>query len=146
MLVLTKKNRNSCSKMIINRFHQNEFETLGIGICLNDDYQIIYTFYTLELPDKNNKKYVSRIPEGTYYTIKHWHPRLKETFYINHVANRNGILIHRGNYYKDIKGCILVGQSFIDLNNDKIKDVFQSSKTIDDLTFLMQSNFTLIIK
>jgi len=63
---------------------------------------------TLELPDKQNQRRISCIPEGTYKVIKekpkptrnHGHFRLPE------VKGRDGILIHRITYVKDLLGCI----------------------------------------
>lgn len=62
--------------------------------------------YTLEPPDFNNKPNISCIPIGEY-VCRYDGKDLR----IYDVPNRLGIKIHQGNYLKDTKGCILVGES-----------------------------------
>ncbi len=65
--------------------------------------------YTLELPDKGNKRNVSCIPAGTY-NCEPWNSKkFPNTFHVENVNGRTAILIHKGNSTKDTSGCILVG-------------------------------------
>ncbi len=66
---------------------------------------------TLELPDRNNEPYISRIAAGTYPAviradgIKGWRVQL------DGVPHRDSVQIHVGNYARDVEGCILVGKA-----------------------------------
>lgn len=65
--------------------------------------------YTLELPWKNNERNISCIPFGEYQVHKTLSTKHGSCFRLNHVPNRDAILIHAGNYLTDTQGCILVG-------------------------------------
>ena len=65
--------------------------------------------YTLELPDVNNIRDLSRIPVGDYGAhVRYDHPdgwRVE----LDNVPGRSGVEIHVGNWPKETHGCILVG-------------------------------------
>jgi RHS repeat-associated protein len=85
--------------------------------------------YTLELPDKGNQKFISRIPEGTYFGELYNSPSLGYlTVRLRGVpGNREYILIHVGNYPEDTEGCILPGKT-------KAKDfVGNSRKALNEI-------------
>ena len=56
------------------------------------------------------------------------------------------ILIHSGNYFTDILGCILVGESFKEINHDGYLDVVNSKVTLSKLVTIAKKGFTLIIQ
>ena len=103
---------------------------------------------TLELPWKNNEHNVSCIPAGTYTVVKRpaHEKRPYNHFHVTNVPNRNWILIHTGNKYTDILGCILVGDSYGDINKDGVPDVLNSAKTLKALYEVMPDKFELTIK
>lgn len=69
----------------------------------------------LELPDRNNKQQISRIPEGLYRCSWIISPRFGACYQIERVPGRGNILIHPGNFAGDTElgfkthshGCIL---------------------------------------
>ena len=70
--------------------------------------------HTLELPWKDNEKRVSCIPKGVYEVKKRHTEASKykyEHLHILDVDNRELILMHIGNYPKNSKGCILLGNT-----------------------------------
>jgi RHS repeat-associated protein len=67
--------------------------------------------YTLELPDRGNQQYISRIPEGTYFAELYESAKLGRTMRLRDVPFRTDILMHTGNYPKDTEGCILPGET-----------------------------------
>ncbi len=77
--------------------------------------------YTLELPDRNNEKLVSRIPRGTYSAhIRYDHPdgwRVE----LDDVPGHQNIQIHIGNWPFQTEGCILLG-STVDPQSCKVSD------------------------
>lgn len=82
-----------------------------------------FSCFSLELPDRDNARNVSRIPAGDY--LLDWiRPRrafsgFRELYWVHDVPGRTGILIHPGNwagdtslgYRTDLWGCIALGLS-----------------------------------
>lgn len=133
-------------KILIERYSHEENQTIG-NLYLVDEYNhIIRKWHSLELPDKNNKRRVSRILEGTYVAKKHVSPKFDNCLWIPRVPNRSEILIHAGNFYTDILGCILIGKDLSDINNDGIIDVVNSKVALDELLDLIGSEITIEIK
>jgi len=66
---------------------------------------------TLELPWRDNRRGVSCIPEGTYECkLAHSPSRGYDVYWLQDVPGRKDVQIHIGNFPKDIRGCILVGE------------------------------------
>ncbi len=127
--------------MTIVRIEEDDYQTLGEFYFDESDF----TGKTLELPDKNNERRVSRIPEGEYIVKKRNSPKYGSHFHIQDVENRDFILIHHGNYKTDILGCILVGRSHIDINRDGNLDVTSSKATMKKLNEVLPDQFNLVI-
>lgn len=136
-------------KVIIERFKTQldcNKQTLGILFVVDSMNRIIYKCFTLELPDFGNQKKVSSIPVGGYKVAKRNSPKYGNHFHILDVPNRDFILIHQGNYYTQIEGCVLVGNDLTDVNKDGIVDVINSVATMRRLNELLPNNFELEIK
>lgn len=118
-------------------------ETLSSLFVFDDYGHVIFRCKGLEPPDKGNQHNISCIPEGTYEVVKeethegHEYPH----FRVLDVPNRAGILWHRGNYFKDTLGCLLVGKSFGDRNSDGILDVLSSTETLQKLYDILPDKF-----
>lgn len=67
---------------------------------------------TLEPPDRLNARSVSSIPAQQYDVRRHVSPRHGETFWVQDVPGRDGILFHAGSLVEHTEGCILLGQYF----------------------------------
>ena len=66
---------------------------------------------TLELPWRDNQRGISCIPEGTYKCELAPSPsRGYSVYWLQNVPGRQDVQIHIGNFPKDIRGCILVGE------------------------------------
>ena len=128
----------------IERNDYGDKQTLGCLSVLFDG-SIVHTCHTLELPWKNNAFQVSCIPEGTYQVEKRYSTKFKNHFHITEVKNRSFILIHSGNYYTVILGCVLVGKGLADINKDGLKDVTQSRNALKELLAIMPDKFELKI-
>jgi Family of unknown function (DUF5675) len=113
-----------------------------------------FTASTLELPDKNNENEISCIPIGKYvckYTKSNRLSALKGedffTYEVFNVPNRAGIRIHSANYFHDLKGCIALGVSKIDLDKDGELDITGSRDTIKKFEeFMKKEPFILTIE
>lgn len=127
-------------KIKLTRLSDNKFQTLGILTLENGK---IYN--TLELPNKQNQKKISCIPKGTYKVVKRKSAKYGDHFHVTNVPNRDFILIHHGNYYTDILGCILVGKGLFDLNKDGQLDVTSSKQAMKELNAALPKSFELEI-
>ena len=132
-------------KIVIERYSESKKQTIGRGFVVNDSNSTLLGFDTLELPYLNNKKRKSCIPIGKYKVVKRYSNKFKLHFHILNVPNRDYILIHKGNFYTDIKGCILVGSDLKWLNNDSEVDLVNSAKTMKKLIKLLPNEFDLEI-
>lgn len=104
--------------LLLNRTFQDNRVTLGELTVADDPDQ--FKFYTLERPWLNNAKNKSCIPDGTYQCKKDIYyggdgPGGKKKDYpsylIMNVPGRTQIKIHKGNYVKDVVGCVALGSS-----------------------------------
>ncbi len=102
--------------------------------------------FTLELPEMGNQANVSCIPEGTYECRKITSPSLGACIDITNVIGRTFVRIHAGNYTSQVLGCVLVGESLKDINNDGIIDVTSSSKTLKSFMDKLPKCFRLVIQ
>lgn len=126
-----------------------EKATYGEGKVIDSEkHDIVLEFKTLELPWKNNERKVSCIPEGTYmvWKMKPTAKRQYEYFWVQDVPGRDSILFHPGNYTRQILGCLLPGENFVDLDKDGIVDITNTTATLKMLTAIMPDKFKLTIK
>lgn len=134
-------------KVVISRKY-SEKETSGAAVVFNEDEEI-YSFKTLELPDKGNQHNVSCIPEGDYEVHKVFSTKRGWCYQVMDVPDRTSILIHIGNYATGVKvdtqGCILVGTKFLDMNGDKNIDIAESTIAMVKLREILPDVFRLYI-
>ena len=119
--------------LILNRKKRIPEQTLGtMDVYKNSVF--MFSLATIELGWKNNSINISCIPGGIEYVVKHFnsdkHP---DTFILEATEPRTGILIHIVNFSRDLGGCIGVGLTHTDIDNDGLTDVEQSSKAMDKL-------------
>ena len=94
--------------LILDRFNSDLFGTYGVFF-----FNHRPVCYTLELPWRGNARNVSCIPEGSYAAHKSLSTKFGHCIRLNHVPDRDAILVHAGNTLSDTHGCILVG---LDIN------------------------------
>jgi hypothetical protein len=102
-------------------------------------------FYTLERPWLNNKPDVSCIPTGFYkcrYQAKSNNGKLSNVYAIKDVPDREGVLIHIGNFVHESKGCILLGLGREPENQKVINSGIAMAKFIE----IMGDAFELLIE
>jgi len=125
-------------RITIQRIHQPD---CTVGMLTLDEHH--FRCFTLELPYRDNAKNVSCIPPGLYPCTKVVSPKFGNCIAVNNVCGRSLIRIHKGNYTRQIEGCILPGQSLADIDGDGIPDVTSSAKTVEKLLSLLPEEFTL---
>ena len=108
----------------IKRITEGEKQTEGVltvfQSCGDGTEEKVFQCYTLELPWLDNKARISCIPKNIYNVEKRTSTKYKEHFHILDVPNRSYILIHNANYVTQTLGCVLVGKTLTDINNDVI--------------------------
>lgn len=132
-------------KVVIDRLTRGESQTEGL-LTVYDGDKKVFNCYTLELPDLNNQKRISCIPDGNYNVEKRYSTKYKNHFHVLDVPNRSYILIHQGNYNWHTKGCILVGKTLTDINKDGLRDTTSSVATMNKLNEILPNTFKLEIK
>ncbi len=86
------------------------------------------TYYTVECPWDNNKRFVSCLPEAIYELVPHSSTKYYNTFalinqeigvthYEEHGCSRYSCLIHAANWPRQVQGCIGTGISAVTINN-----------------------------
>jgi len=132
-------------KAVLNRLKDNDHKQSLGHFLLYDGISKVFESKSLELPDKSNQRDISRIPAGEYVCELRWSKKYGYHFHIKDVDGRSWILIHFGNYFTDIRGCILLGNDFVDINRDGHLDVTSSKKTIARLLKVAPQSFNLKI-
>lgn len=117
-----------------------------------DTNEEVFKCRTLELPDLGNRQNISCIPEGHYDVVDRNSPKYGQCLHVTEVPNRSYILFHYGNYagsinpktgHSDIRGCILVGEKFVDLDGDGLADITSSKRTFNKLMKVAPDGFVL---
>ena len=132
-------------KLLISRYVFTDKQTIGNGFVLGLGNFIKYEFRTLELPYLDNQKQISCIPCGDYKVIKRKSKKYGNHFHVLDVPNRSYILIHNGNFNYQTKGCVLIGDDLMYLNENDDIDVINSKKTLKKLYSVLPDEFDLSI-
>lgn len=132
-------------RAVLERYDHGKKQTLGNLFVLDECNDVAYDCETLELAWKNNQQNISCIPQGTYQVKKRYSRHFKHHFHVLDVEGREWILIHVGNFKKNTRGCVLVGNSLADINADGLTDVIDSGDTLADLLGLLPTEFELKI-
>jgi len=98
----------------ITRLEESSEGTFGV---LRIDKQVFCV--TLEPQDRENAPNISSIPAQQYICERCHSPSHGETFQVMDVPDRYGILFHAGNTDDATQGCILLGQYFGKLKQER---------------------------
>ncbi|TXD47324.1 DUF5675 family protein [Polaribacter sp. IC073] len=131
-------------KGVLNRILYQDKQTLG-WFTLYDGVKKLMQCAVLELADNGNKTGISSICSGRYAVKKRNSPKFGDHFILMDVKGREYILIHKGNYHTNIRGCLLFGEELIDINNDGYLDVTNSTKTMGNLLNVAPDEWVIYI-
>ena len=132
-------------KGTLHRETYTKKQTLGT-LTLTNGISTVFQGRTLELPWRDNQRNISCIPKGRYRVVPRTSQKFGRHYHITAVPGRSSILIHPGNFYFQIRGCVLVGDSYKDMNKDGLLDVVNSRETLDKLLQLAPEGFDLLIE
>lgn len=127
----------------------NSFQTQGKLVLIENGIEI-FDCVTLEPPWKNNQVGISCLPAGKYRiaprTSAESPTKKYPHFIIRGTGKRSYILIHRGAFRRDTRGCILVGRYFVDLDGDGQMDISNSKAVLELLTKYIKTDIPLEIR
>ncbi|MBK9980805.1 MAG: hypothetical protein IPP15_00010 [Saprospiraceae bacterium] len=133
--------------LLLIRESVNTHNTKGKLELFNNNGNKIYECLTLELPFKDNQRYISSIPAKEYEVEKHESEKLGPVLHILDVENRSQIYFHIGNHVdgeggkNQVEGCILVGDRYIDIYPyDGIEDIVNSGETMKKILNLLDDS------
>ena len=129
----------------LTRLEENDKQTIGV-LQLIDNNNVLFSCYTLELPYIQNQRNVSCIPLGKYNTVLRTSFKFGNHLHITNVYGRSYILIHSGNFNSDIRGCVIIGSSFKDINSDGYADVVNSKRTLKKLMAIVPNDIDLVVR
>ena len=127
--------------LTLKRIKQDKVQTTG-QLFFKDKMIAV----TLELGWNENQNRISCIPLGSYKVVRRKSAKYGNHFHVLNVPSRSYILIHHANYYKDLLGCIGVGENFAYLNKDAYLDITSSRKTMTKLLKELPNEFILKIE
>ena len=127
------------SNILIKTIRQKD---CTVGVLTVGDFRC----FTLELPDKDNQPNVSCIPPGAYEYFKRNSPSNGPVLELKNVVGRSFVQVHKGNYTRNVKGCILIGKTIADIDSDGIPDVTSSGDTLGKLLDYVDEVGTITIE
>ncbi len=119
--------------------------TAGALQLIDERANLLASCVTLELPWLDNRPQVSCIPEGAYQVVSRESEKFGMHYHVTRVPEREWILFHPGTYVSQLRGCILPGRAFADLNRDNIPDILDTRATLHRLLASAGERFTLHI-
>lgn len=109
------------------------------------DFKLVDSTPVIELPWRENKSEISRIPDGHYVVVRRQSAAFGSHFHVLGVRDRKFILIHAGNYHRDTKGCIIPGKTFVDIDKDGHKDVTNSKVAMNRLLDIYPAEWVSLV-
>jgi hypothetical protein len=125
-------------KIFISRWNKLDC-TIGMLSC--GDFKC----FTLELPWRDNETNISCIPAGEYNYAFRSSARNGWVLELKNVPDRTNVQMHSGNFMRNTKGCILVGDSIKHFHRKGKPDVSNSHKTMTRLIAVAGDSGTIKI-
>jgi len=117
-------------QVIIDRFKITHNYSLGTCYVKHEDGSVDYVGKTLERGWRDNKSRVSCVPAGVYSLKLEHSPRFKKKLWeLYGVPNRSECKFHAANYWRQLNGCIALGNKHVDIDGDGDVDI-TSSRTV----------------
>jgi len=96
---------------VLVRYYTGDQGTVGKLLAPAADVEV----WMLELPDRQNRTGLSRIPAGEYTCVPYNSPKFGRVWLVKNVPGRSAVLIHKGNLAGEItkgfktqsRGCLL---------------------------------------
>jgi hypothetical protein len=131
-------------EMILTRLVDNGKQTVGMMTFITLHRKELFT--TLEPPWLNNLVNKSCIPPGDYVCSIRRSEKYGKHLIVEDVQGRSEILFHHGNYRKNSKGCILVGEKFRHIDGDNQIDITNSKNSMKRLMRYIENGDKINLK
>ena len=107
-------------------------DKLTLGSCTVYDGSIpIMSCFSLERGWLDNQSNISCVPEGVYEIVWEYSPRFQTMLWeLKGVPNRSECKFHSANHWHQLNGCIALGRSITDFDNDGYVDLTSSKSTM----------------
>lgn len=109
-------------------------QTHSFGMCYVFDEQknLLFSSFSLERGWRDNQNNISCLPAGNYPLVYEYSDRFKKNLWeIKESGHRKECKFHTANYWYQLNGCIALGDSRADINNDGELDITNSGKTLE---------------
>ena len=117
----------------IVRDWQDKNQTLGKCTVYDECNKPLFSALSLERGWRNNENRVSCVPLGTYTVVLEYSDKFEmDLWELKNVPNRSECKFHSANYWFQLNGCIALGRTLADINNDDYQDVTSSKSTMKD--------------
>lgn len=117
----------------IVRDWQDKNQTLGKCTVYDECNKPLFSALSLERGWSNNENRVSCVPLGTYTVVLEYSDKFEmDLWELKNVPNRSECKFHSANYWFQLNGCIALGRTLADINNDDYQDVTSSKSTMKD--------------
>ena len=127
--------------VIIDRFKVTHDYSLGVCYVKHEDGVVEYIGKSLERGWRNNQSRVSCVPEGVYPLKLEYSSRFKKKLWeLYGVPNRSECKLHSANYWRQLNGCIALGNKHKDIDGDGDPDVTSSRIAMKRLHKVLEGN------
>jgi len=128
-------------QVIIDRFKITHNYSLGTCYVKHEDGSVDYVGKTLERGWRDNKSRVSCVPAGVYSLKLEHSPRFKKKLWeLYGVPNRSECKFHAANYWRQLNGCIALGNKHVDIDGDGDVDITSSRTVMKKFHEIMSGN------
>lgn len=117
--------------------------TLGALVAIDPRGNLLHSCITLELPWRDNAPQISCIPEGIYPVAARESEKFGLHYHVQQVPEREWILFHPGTYTHQLRGCIIPGAKYRDLDADGVPDILHTRRTLDNMLAAIGPAFVL---
>jgi len=128
-------------QVIIDRFKITHNYSLGTCYVKHEDGSVDYVGKTLERGWRDNKSRVSCVPAGVYSLKLEHSPRFRKKLWeLYGVPNRSECKFHAANYWRQLNGCIALGNKHVDIDGDGDMDITSSRTVMEKFHEIMSGN------
>lgn len=118
-------------QVIVNRFKVEDDYSLGHCYIKYGEGNSVYVGCSLERGWRDNQSNISCVPEGTYPLKYENSPRFRKHLWeLYDVPGRSECKFHAANYWRQLNGCIALGNKHKDIDGDGDPDVTSSRDTM----------------
>lgn len=134
-------------KVIVNRFLVKDNYSLGHCYIVHESGIVEYIGASLERGWLDNQSNISCVPEGVYPLKLEKSPRFrKDLWELYDVPGRSECKFHAANYWRQLNGCIALGNKHKDIDGDGDPDVTSSKPTMDKFHKALEGQTESVVK